>query len=213
MKDFNEITSHVLAIDKADDEKAISFYVRKQNLEALACKVADELIAGRPVPVFNQAESITRIDGMLTQLANELVHQHDIAIAHRTHLAERLEADGGENGAKAAAILRGMNAVAQPVFFTGGYASKPDDMFVGAQALGGITALPGGARIGAPHLTAEDQAKRIEQAELRGFYLGRNKALGILFAERRKWEMGEEGDVRAVIARVSEAICYMQKEG
>ena len=126
---------------------------------------------------------------------------------------KRLEADGGENGAKAAAILRGMNAVAQPVFFTGGYASKPDDMFVGAQALGGITALPGGARIGAPHLTAEDQAKRIEQAELRGFYLGRNKALGILFAERRKWEMGEEGDVRAVIARVSEAICYMQKEG
>lgn len=112
MKDFNEITSHVLAIDKADDEKAISFYERKKNLEALVCKVADELIAGRPVPVFNQAESITRIDGLLTQLANELVRQHDMAIAHRTHLAERLEADGGENGAKAAAILRGMNPVA-----------------------------------------------------------------------------------------------------
>jgi hypothetical protein len=113
MKDFNEITSHVLAIDKADDEKAISFYERKKNLEALACKVVDELVAGRPVPVFDKAESVTRIDGMLPVLANELVSHHDMAIAHRTHLAERLEADGGENGAKAAAILRGMNAAAE----------------------------------------------------------------------------------------------------
>lgn len=220
MKDFNEITSHVLAIDKADDEKAISFYERKKNLEALACKVADELIAGRPVPVFNQAESITRIDGVLTQLANELVRQHDMAIAHRTHLAERLEADGGENGAKAAAILRGMNALAQPVFFTNARLTDFDREKLAMAPLepGSVFGLPeyafpaSDASIPMTFAPAGRDAD-LKEAELRGFYLGRNKALGILFAERRKWGLGDSGDVRGVLAEVSEAIVYMQKEG
>lgn len=57
---------------------------------------------------------------------------------------------------------------------------------------------------------AQDQAKRIEQAELRGFYKGRGKALEIVFAERNNWTTDL---VRDALAKVSEAIVYMQKEG
>ncbi len=286
MKDLNEILSHVLAIDKADDEKAISFYERKKNLEALACKVADELIAGRPVPVFNQAESITRIDGMLTQLANELVHQHDMAISHRSHLAERLEADGGENGAKAAAILRGMNAMADaqvmrdicgnPVSvvcvapastdtvvqaparqnpymalpkesaavhvaaileaFAPEFASMQRTVHEIAREAGNDVARAVGeavaravgeavASLSEPSIDqtwareqevtlvaqhAANNAKRIEEAELRGFDKGRNQALSIVLGERKKWS---KDLVRDVLGKVSEAIVYMQKGG
>lgn len=120
MKDLNEILSHVQAIDAFDQRNGAESWQRKRNLEVLACTVADELIAGRPVPVFNDASGVIRIGGFIPELANELVRQHDMAIAHRTHLSERLEADGGENGAKAAAILRGMNEAADP--------SKEDDL-------------------------------------------------------------------------------------
>ena len=52
--------------------------------------------------------------------------------------------------------------------------------------------------------------KRIEEAELRGFYKGRNQALAIVFGERKKWS---KDLVRDVLGKVSESICYMQKEG
>lgn len=76
-------------------------------------------------------------------LADGINAIHDNAIQAREKLAENLEKHAGGTGASAARILRAMNAAAEPVFFIGGYANKPDDMFVGAQALGGITALPG----------------------------------------------------------------------
>lgn len=107
------IHQHLQAIGEIDERRQSGGFERRRAMGALACHIADELIAGRPAPCVEHAERFTRIDGLLPALANELVSQHDMAIAHRTHLAERLEADGGENGAKAAAILRGMNALAE----------------------------------------------------------------------------------------------------
>lgn len=114
MKDLSEILSHLATIDKIDGHADASAYERGRAVDVLAFNIADELIAGRPAPGTRDAARFTRIEGLVPRLADELVEHHAEAIAHRHHLAERLEADGGENGAKAAAILRGMNAVSAP---------------------------------------------------------------------------------------------------
>lgn len=120
MKDLNEILSHLATIDKIDGHADANAYDRRRAVGVLAWNIVDELIAGRPAPGTRDVARFTRIEGLVPRLADELVEHHAEAIAHRTHLAERLEADGGENGAKAAAILRGMNAAAEP--------SKEDDL-------------------------------------------------------------------------------------
>lgn len=112
MKDLNEILSHLATIDKIDGHADASAYDRRRAVGVLVWNIVDELIAGRPAPCTRDVARFTRIEGLVPRLADELVEHHAEAITHRTHLAERLEADGGENGAKAAAILRGMNAMA-----------------------------------------------------------------------------------------------------
>ena len=160
-----------------------------------------------------------RIDALDPAPANKMVNQHDTSIATRTHLAERLEADGGENGAKAAAILRGMNPVADSkaaLLRARGDSYEPhgetsDEVDLPKRR---VTAFEAALRKRGNEIRVARAARQAEEAaELRGFYQGRNQALGILFAERKKWQLGEKGTVRAVLAEVSEAICYMQKEG
>lgn len=220
MKTFEEIDPHLQIIRDIDQRKDSGALDRRRAISGLVYRLADELIAGHPAPRSDDPGYFTRIDGLVPALANELVRQHDMAIAHRTHLAERLEADGGENGAKAAAILRGMNALAQPVFFTNARLTDFDREKLAMAPLepGSVFGLPeyafpaSDASIPMTFAPAGRDAD-LKEAELRGFYLGRNKALGILFAERRKWGLGDSGDVRGVLAEVSEAIVYMQKEG
>lgn len=113
MKTFEEIDPHLQIINDIDQHKDSGALDRRRAISGLVYRLADELIAGHPAPRSDDPGYFTRIDGLVPALANELVRQHDMAIAHRTHLAERLEADGGENGAKAAAILREMNALAE----------------------------------------------------------------------------------------------------
>jgi hypothetical protein len=219
MKTFEEIDPHLQIIRDIDQRKDSGTLDRRGAISGLVYRLADELIAGHPAPRSDDPGYFTRIDGLVPALANELVHQHDTAIAHRTHLAERLEADGGENGAKAAAILRGMNPVADSkaaLLRARGDSYEPhgetsDEVDLPKRR---VTAFEAALRKRGNEIRVARAARQAEEAaELRGFYQGRNQALGILFAERKKWQLGEKGTVRAVLAEVSEAICYMQKEG
>lgn len=276
MKTFEEIDPHLQIISDIDQRKDSGALDRRRAISGLVYRLADELIAGHPAPRSDDPGFFTRIDGLVPALANELVRQHDMAIAHRTHLAERLEADGGENGAKAAAILRGMNAMADiPMTTVQGReaavlvcdaleALAPE--FVGLQRavheaardIGHDLVRSAGAYIAAApkrlkgRAWVEDAKRRrdagvpigeiireagrdadleaaekrgycagsdaafaifetkIQEAELRGFDKGRNKALSIVLNERKNWS---KDLVRDVLGKVSEAIVYMQKEG
>lgn len=114
MKTFEEIDPHLQIIRDIDQRKDSGVLDRRRAISGLVYRLADELLAGHPAPRFDDPSYFTRIDGLVPALATELVRQHDTAIAHRTHLAERLEAGGGESGAKAAQILRAMNKQAEP---------------------------------------------------------------------------------------------------
>lgn len=172
MKDLNEILSHLATIDKIDGHADASAYDRGRAVGVLVWNIVDELIAGRPAPCTRDVARFTRIEGLVPRLADELVEHHAEAIAHRTHLAERLEAEGGENGAKAAAILRGMNLVAQPVFIgaklTKEQANEMREAFNNATP-GGIVALPPFVQDFTGHQPRGQASDEVEAPRLKAF--------------------------------------------
>lgn len=227
MKDFNDIHPHLSAIDKIDGHVGANAYDRSKAVSSLVCHIVDELIAGRPAPGVPNAERFTRIEGLVPRLADELVEYHALAIAHRTHLADALEKDGGENGAKSAAILRGMNPAQD---FTGHQArgEASDEVEApSAPACGGATeslrinqllarpadfsATPNdGSYTGLLLALLEKRERQISEAEKSGFYQARNQSLGIVLTA---WSALDAGRAKEALGAVSQAITMMEKEG
>ncbi|MDR5654491.1 hypothetical protein [Ruixingdingia sedimenti] len=217
MKTFEEIDPHLQIINDIDQHKDSGALDRRRAISGLVYRLADELIAGHPAPRSDDPGYFTRIDGLVPALANELVRQHDMAIAHRTHLAERLEADGGENGAKAAAILREMNAVADSkaaLLRARGDSYQPSGETSDEVALPKrqVTAFEAALRKRGNEIRVARAARQAEEAaELRGFYEGRNQAWRLLM-ENQKRHPDTIKVSRAFLGDFQRDLLHMQKE-
>lgn len=137
-KNIEEITSLANQLNEIDNYADSRSYERHKALSGLCSHVLNEVIAGRPVPVYS-AEQIIRISGVTKSLANGLVRYSDEAKSDRSTLADEMEKLDSEEGRKAATILRQMNAAASPSFFLDGANLTKEDI----DALSNMTLEPG----------------------------------------------------------------------
>lgn len=221
MKTIADIMPHINIIQEIDDAPNKGAFERRRAMSTLVVDVHRELVAGRSVPGFYTVEPYTRLDGFAAALADELVIEHRRTIEQRAQLAERLEADGGENGAKAAEILRAMNA---PADSKASLLRARGESFTGHKPRGEasdevewpkrqVSALEAALREHGKRIREARAARQAEeQAELRGFYKGRDQAWRLLM-ENQKRHPDTIKVSRAFLGDFQRDLLHMQKEG
>lgn len=193
---MSDVRTHLETIREIDGTGYRRGRERTQALKALAEEVADALLTGRPVPVYNHVEEFFSVNGFAEAVSDAIVAQGKTAVDQRYALAKYVEEKGVEHGREAARILREMNTQSAVLPWEQTPALT-DDMFTGCEALGGITALPG-SRI---ELADEVDSQPFEKPTPKTVVV-----MNRLAEASDCWDLADGDDIRTAFASMPETL-------